>query len=141
MKLNSLRVKFLAGFLTLFLGSFIVFFAVSYYMSSRALYSDADEISKGIGRSTALEIEKIYQAKKMTIEDLAHNPAIISGDRTARIQALAEAYSIPVVPHAGVPSDRGTARRPSPTRAAPRRPPATARRRSSRPGSGSAWGR
>ena len=93
MKLNSLRVKFLAGFLTLFLGSFIVFFAVSYYMSSRALYNDADEISKGIGRSTALEIEKLYQAKEMTIEDLAHNPAIISGDRTARIQALAEAKS------------------------------------------------
>ena len=28
MKLNSLRVKFLAGFLTLFLGSFIVFFGL-----------------------------------------------------------------------------------------------------------------
>lgn len=93
MKLNSLRVKFLAVFLTLFLGSFIVFFAVSYYMSSRALYNDADEISKEVGRSTALKIEKLYQAKEMTMEDLAHNPAIISGDRTARIQALAEAKS------------------------------------------------
>jgi methyl-accepting chemotaxis protein len=93
MKLNSLRVKFLAGFLSLFLGSFIVFFAVSYYLSSQALYRDADTISEGIGRSTALEIEKNYQAKGLAIEGLAHNQAIVNGDRTARVQALKEAKS------------------------------------------------
>ena len=93
MKLNSLRVKFLAGFLSLFLGSFIVFFAISYYMSSRALYRNADEISAEIGRSTALEIEKNYQSKGLAIESLAHNQAIVNGDRTARIQALKDAKS------------------------------------------------
>ena len=41
MQFNSLKTKFLAALLPLFIGSFIVFFAVSYYMSSSALKSDA----------------------------------------------------------------------------------------------------
>ena len=44
MQLNSLKTKFLAGFLPLFVGSFAVFFAISYYMSSSALFRDADEL-------------------------------------------------------------------------------------------------
>ena len=70
-----------------------MFFAVSYYLSSQALYRDADAISEGIGRSTALEVEKVYQGKALAIEGLAHNQAIINGDRATRIQALNAAKS------------------------------------------------
>ncbi|SFI07317.1 methyl-accepting chemotaxis sensory transducer with Cache sensor [Selenomonas ruminantium] len=90
MKLNSLRTKFLAGFLPLFLGSFIVFFAISYYMSSQALFRNADTISQEIGKSTALEIEKTFQKKEMLVSELAHNHGIINGDRAQRTKILAD---------------------------------------------------
>ena len=64
-KLNSLRAKSLAGFLPLFIGSFVVFFAISYYMSSQALFKNADQISQEIGKSTALQIENNYQKKEI----------------------------------------------------------------------------
>lgn len=64
MKLNSLRVKFLAGFLPMFVGSFLVFFAISYYMSSQALFRNADQISQEIGKSTAAQIEKPFSRKR-----------------------------------------------------------------------------
>ena len=93
MKLNSLRTKFLAGFLPLFVGSFVVFFAISYYMSSSALFSDADKISQEIGQRTALQIENNYQKKEMIVESLAENKGILTGDRAQREKILAETKS------------------------------------------------
>ena len=61
MQFNSLKTKFLAALLPLFIGSFIVFFAVSYYMSSSALKSDADDMAKRTGQVAALQIEERFQ--------------------------------------------------------------------------------
>ena len=91
MKLNSLRAKFLAGFLPLFIGSFVVFFAISYYMSSQALFNNADKISQEIGKSTALQIENNYQKKEIVIEALARDEGILNGSREERQKILAEA--------------------------------------------------
>lgn len=91
MKLNSLRVKFLAGFLPLFIGSFVVFFAISYYMSSQALFKNADKISQEIGQSTALQIENNYQKKELVVEALARDKGILNGSREERQKILAEA--------------------------------------------------
>ena len=93
MKLNSLRTKFLAGFLPMFVGSFLVFFAISYYMSSNAMFQSADMISKEIGKSTALQIEKTYLEKEMIVEGLALNQGIISGDREQRTKIMANLKS------------------------------------------------
>jgi len=93
MKLNSLRTKFLAGFLPMFVGSFFVFFAISYYMSSNAMFNSADMISKEIGKSTALQIEKTYLEKEMVVEGLALNQGIISGDREQRTKIMANLKS------------------------------------------------
>lgn len=90
MKLHSLRTKFLAGFLPLFLISFAVFFGISYYMSSQALYRSADQISQEIGKSAALQIEKAYQQKEMVVEGLSRNQGIKNGDRAQRTKVLAE---------------------------------------------------
>ena len=90
MKLNSLKTKFLAGFLPLFVGSFAVFFAISYYMSSTALFRDADELSMQIGQTAAADIEKEFQRSELYIDDLAHNQAIVSGDHAQRLAALQE---------------------------------------------------
>lgn len=90
MKLNNLRVKFLAGFMPMFVGSFIVFFAISYYMSSQALFRDANTISQEVGKSTAMEIEKTFQQKELVVEGIAHNHGIIYGDRERRTKILAD---------------------------------------------------
>ncbi len=89
MQFNSLKTKFLAALLPLFIGSFIVFFAVSYYMSSSALKSDADDMAKRTGQVAALQIEEKFQRSVMTVKGLVHNKAIIHGDRVQREAALA----------------------------------------------------
>ena len=89
MQFNSLKTKFLVALLPLFIGSFIVFFAVSYYMSSSALKSDADDMAKRTGQVAALQIEEKFQRSVMTVKGLVHNKAIIHGDRVQREAALA----------------------------------------------------
>lgn len=89
MQFNSLKTKFLVALLPLFIGSFIVFFAVSYYMSSSALKSDADDMAKRTGQVAALQIEEKFQRSVMTVKGLVHNKAIIHGDRAQREAALA----------------------------------------------------
>lgn len=93
MKFNSLRFKFLAGFIPLFVGSFLVFFAISYYMSSSALTRNTDLLAQEIGKSTAEQLEKLYQQRELTVESLASNPLIRHGTREERVQVLAEALS------------------------------------------------
>ena len=90
MNFNSLRFKFLAGFIPLFVGSFAVFFAISYYMSSSALTRNTDLIAQEIGNSTAKEIEKIYQQRELIVESLTTNPIIMHGTREERVKVLAE---------------------------------------------------
>jgi len=90
MKLNSLKTKFLAGFLPLFVGSFAVFFAISYYMSSSALFRYADELSMQIGQTAAANIEREFQKSETYIEDLSYDDAITSGDHAKQLAALQE---------------------------------------------------
>ena len=68
MKFNSLKTKFLAAFLPIFLGSFLVFFGISYYMSSQELIKDADTISSKVGQVAANDIEKQFQRHTMQVE-------------------------------------------------------------------------
>lgn len=91
MKFNTLRTKFLAVLLPLFIGSFLVFFAISFYMCRNTLFEDADEIAEGVGSQAALQVEKKSQEKLLRLEELTHNPSIIQGDRNTRIYALMEA--------------------------------------------------
>ncbi len=93
MQLNNIRTKFLAMLLPLFLVSFAAFFCISYYMSSQALFADADTIARGIGQQAALQIEKDQLEKMQRLEALAHDKDIMRGDTEAKIKALAEAKS------------------------------------------------
>ncbi len=90
MNFKSLRVKFLAAFIPLFVGSFVVFFAISYYMSSSALLRNTDLIAQEIGKSTAKEIEKTYQERELIVESLADSPIIKHGSREEKVKVLAE---------------------------------------------------
>ena len=93
MHLNNIRTKFLLVLLPLFLISFILFFGISYYMSSKALFEDADVIARGVGKEVSLELEKNIQEKNLRLEALAHDKDIMYGDRTAKIMALSAAKS------------------------------------------------
>ena len=90
MKINSLKTKFLATFLPLFLGSFLVFFGISYYMSSQALIRDADTISANVGRSTANDIEKIFQMHTMEVESLSMDSALLGASKEQIVAELAK---------------------------------------------------
>ena len=89
MKFNNLRTKFLATLLPLFIGSFIVFFAISYYMSSSALEEDGNALAAKTGQTTGLQLEAAFQKYQDAVDELAKMDAIKSGDRDARIRALA----------------------------------------------------
>ena len=89
MKLNSLKTKFLAAFLPIFLGSFLVFFGISYYMSSQELIKDADTISSKVGQAAANDIEKQFQRHTMQVEGLARDSALIGGSKEQIVAELA----------------------------------------------------
>lgn len=93
MKFNSLKFKFLAGFIPLFVGSFAVFFAISYYMSSSALTRNTDLLAQEIGKSTSEQLAKLYQQRELTVESLASNPIILRGTREERVKVLADALA------------------------------------------------
>ena len=90
MKMNSLRTKFLAGFLPLLVGSFAVFFAISYYMSSSALFRDVDQLSMQIGQTTAASIERDFQGNEIMLEALSRDNAIVHGTHEQRLAVLQE---------------------------------------------------
>lgn len=56
MQFKSIRTKFLAFVLPVVLIGFLVFFGVSYKMSSGMLDENAATIGKGIGKQAALEV-------------------------------------------------------------------------------------
>lgn len=93
MQINSVRTKFLLMLLPLFIVSFIVFFGISYYMSSRALNRNADLIAQGVGENIALQVEKDQVEKEGRLDALAHDLDILHGDKAAKVRALAGAKS------------------------------------------------
>ncbi len=86
---TSIRTKFLAILLPLFLLSFIVFSAISYYLSNKELVANADTIARALSGQAALELEKIMGEKSVRLEELADSPAIKTGDRAAKVAACA----------------------------------------------------
>ena len=89
-KLTSLRAKLLAGLLPLFIGSFLVFFGITYYMASSVLYQDADNIAAEVGRTTALSVEQDFAKKEDALKWLATNEGIRTGSHEQRVAILNE---------------------------------------------------
>ena len=59
-------------------------------MSSSALTRNTDLLAQEIGKSTAEQIEKIYQERELTVESLTSNPIILHGTREERVKVLAD---------------------------------------------------
>ncbi len=86
---SSIRSKFLAILLPLFLVSFIILSGISYYVSNNALVSDADKIARRTGGQAGEYLDKIMTEKSIRLEELADHPAMRGTDRAAKIAALA----------------------------------------------------
>lgn len=86
---SSIRAKFLAILLPLFLLSFVVLSGISYYVSNKALVDDADKIARRTGGEAGEYLDKVMTEKSIRLEELADHPAMRGNDRNAIIAALA----------------------------------------------------
>ena len=90
MRFKSIRTKFLVVLLPLFLLSFIVFSAISYYISNKTVIRDADTIARGLGQQAAVQVNSQMQEKMIRLEELASNQVLLQGDEAARVRVLSE---------------------------------------------------
>ncbi len=88
--IKSIKTKFLMVLLPFFLISFIVFSVVSYQICNEELVKDADNNTRAIGEQVSVSLEKMIQEKAIRLQELASNPAIVSGEYAAKIAALKE---------------------------------------------------
>lgn len=86
---SSIRAKFMAILLPLFLVSFVVLSGISYYVSNKALVDDADKIARRTAGEAGEYLDKVMTEKSIRLEELADHPAMHGNDRNAKIAALA----------------------------------------------------
>ena len=90
MQFRSIRTKFLASILPVVLIGFLVFFGVSYMMSSSMLDENAETIGKGVGKQAAVEIQRVFDTNEVHLEVLSREEAILHGDDAAKIAKMQE---------------------------------------------------
>ncbi|EKU71442.1 methyl-accepting chemotaxis protein [Selenomonas sp. F0473] len=90
MQFKSIRTKFLASILPVVLIGFLVFFGVSYMMSSSMLDENAETIGKGVGKQAAVEIQRVFDTNEVHLEVLSREEAILHGDNAAKIAKMQE---------------------------------------------------
>ena len=88
MQFTSIRTKFLAFILPVVLIGFLIFFGISYKMASDMLDANAETIGTGLGKQTALDVQRVFEVNKAHLEILAREGAILHGDREARLAEL-----------------------------------------------------
>lgn len=64
MQFKSIRTKFLAFIIPVTLVGFLIFFGVSYTMSSRMLDANAERIGTGIGKQAGLDAQRVFEQNK-----------------------------------------------------------------------------
>lgn len=88
LNLSSVRTKFLAGLIPLFVVCFVALTVISYQITNNVLTENADTLSAEIGNKFANELEGQMAEKYARLEELAHNPLILSEDEAVRIRLL-----------------------------------------------------
>ena len=88
--IKSIKTKFIMVLLPFFLVSFIFFSVVSYQICNSELIEDADKNARAIGEQVSLSLQNHIQEKAIRLQELASNPAIVSGDHDAKLAALKE---------------------------------------------------
>lgn len=90
MQFTSIRTKFLAFILPVVLVGFLIFFGISYKMSSDMLEKNAEMIGTGLGKQVSLDAQRVFDMNKAHLENLSRDAAILNGDRAARLAKLRE---------------------------------------------------
>lgn len=90
MKFKSIRTKIIVVLVPLFIVSFGVLSAITYYAANQTLLKDADTIARGVGLQIAAEIDKAMDEKMIRLEELVSTEGLIYGDNAKRAQLLAD---------------------------------------------------
>ncbi|WP_196603021.1 methyl-accepting chemotaxis protein [Pectinatus frisingensis] len=94
MALNSVRKKFLAILLPLFIISFVVIAGLIYYMADKMLNESNERIAKNISQQVSSSIEAEVSKTLLPLKAGSHNAIFYEpGNETAKLQALAEIKS------------------------------------------------
>ena len=88
MQFASIRTKFLAFILPVVLVGFLIFFGISYKMSSDMLDKNAEMIGTGLGKQVSLDAQRVFETNKAHLDELSRDAAILQGDRAARVAKL-----------------------------------------------------
>ena len=88
MQFTSIRTKFLAFILPVVLVGFLIFFGISYKMSSDMLDKNAEVIGTGLGKQVSLDAQRVFETNKAHLDELSRDAAILQGDRAARVAKL-----------------------------------------------------
>ena len=88
MQFKSIRTKLLAFILPVVLVGFLVFFGVSYRMSSDILVENTETIGTGVGKQAAVEIQRIFDTNEVHLDILSRSEAILHGNHAARLAAI-----------------------------------------------------
>ena len=88
MQFTSIRTKFLAFILPVVLVGFLIFFGISYKMSSDMLDKNAEMIGTGLGKQVSLDAQRVFETNKAHLDELSRDAAILQGDRAARVAKL-----------------------------------------------------
>ena len=94
MQFTSIRTKFLAFVLPVVLLGFLLFFGISYKMSSDMLGANAEMIGTGLGKQVSLDAQRVFESNKVYLEVLARDAVMQSGDRAAMLAKLREVKSL-----------------------------------------------
>ena len=88
MQFTSIRTKFLAFILPVVLVGFLIFFGISYKMSSDMLDKNAEMIGTGLGKQVSLDAQRVFETNKAHLEEVSREAVILQGDRAARVAKL-----------------------------------------------------
>ena len=97
MQFTSIRTKFLAFILPVVLVGFLIFFGISYKMSSDMLEKNAEMIGTGLGKQVSLDAQRVFETNKAHLDELSRDAAILQGDRVARVAKLRDVKEHTVV--------------------------------------------
>ena len=69
MQFTSIRTKFLAFILPVVLLGFLIFFGISYKMSSNMLDKNAEMIGTGLGKQVSLDAQRVFDTNKAHLDE------------------------------------------------------------------------
>lgn len=91
LKVKNIRTKFLVVLIPLFLVSFVILSAVSYYVANKSLTMGTNETAGAMGEKFSWQVKAEVDGKMNMLNEMAMNPVFRNNDTEAKVQFMAEA--------------------------------------------------